>query len=199
MPHANVRTATPARPPASAVKRLSAVLAAAVLLALPTAGAAHAAPAEEAAHPGRHHVVGAVQEISPEAAERLRSGAEQQGLTSAWVTPWVHWTPYAGGEVNDVRMHVYSGSDGHDRAYAEAYLNYYNDAVYLDVSQTAGNGHWPWQAKNLVAVGGRLHLQTPESYDGPGYWVRACGVSFAVGDPWGNPQWGSNINCTAWN
>ncbi|MFI9330070.1 hypothetical protein ACIGZJ_21285 [Kitasatospora sp. NPDC052868] len=180
-------------------KRLPAILAAAVLLALPAAGAANAEPVDTAPHSGRYHVIGAVQEISAEAAERLRSGAEQQGLTSAWVTAWAHWTPYAGGEVNDVRMHVYSGSDGHDRAYAEAYVNYYNDGAYLDVSQTAGNGHWPWQATGLLKTSGRAHFQTVEAYDGPGNWVRACGASFAVGDPWGNPQWGTNINCTAWN
>ncbi|MFF2545259.1 hypothetical protein ACFVUY_22185 [Kitasatospora sp. NPDC058063] len=77
--------------------------------------------------------------------------------------------------------------------------DYNRDGAYLDVSQTAGNGHWPWQAKNLLQVTGQAHFQTPEAYDGPGNWVRACSASFAVGDPWGNPQWGTNINCTVWN
>ncbi|MFE7590762.1 hypothetical protein ACFU6K_15305 [Kitasatospora sp. NPDC057512] len=197
---AKIRAATVALTPTLKAKRLSAATAAAVLLVLPAAGAAHAAPGEKTAHSGRYHVVGAVQEISPEAAEGLRSGAEQQGLASSWVTPWAHWTPYAGGEVNDVRMHVFSGSDGHDRAYAEAYLNYAWDGLYLDVSQTAGNGHWPWQAQNLSTVGGQSHRETASVYDGPGNWVRACGASWGDdNDPWGNPRWGTNIACTAWN
>ncbi|WP_329402739.1 hypothetical protein OG523_00880 [Streptomyces virginiae] len=179
----------------------AAALAASALLTLSMAGAAQAAaPLVEARHAGKYHITSTPQEVSPEAAQLLRQGATPDpNSATAWSTPWAHWTPYAGGEVNDVRMHVYTGSDGHDIAYAEAYLNYNRDSVYLDVSTTSGNGHWPWKADHRIDTNGQVHLMTQKQNDGPGWYVRACGASFAVGDPWGNPQWGKNINCTAWN
>ncbi|MFD4904210.1 hypothetical protein [Kitasatospora purpeofusca] len=180
-------------------RRLLTAAAALAMLATSVAGVAQAA-AEPTTAIGPYHVTGAPQEISPQAGEHLRAGAERQGLTSEWVTAWSYWKPDSHQGSNRVRLHVYTGSNGHDWAYAEGDLQYNNDGIYLDASQTSGNGHWPWQAVNLVKVTGPLGgLRTPSTDDGPGHWVRACGASFWRGDPWGAPNWGYNIACTDWN
>lgn len=196
-------------------RKLLVVMAALGLAALPVTGSAAAADppgaAPEAATAAKaelRHVTAPPKRISPEAAQKIKDGATPKnnaGLIPGpdeWTTPWATWSP--DGLVQQVRMHVYLdyGSDGllHDFAWGEAYLYHESDEVYVDISTTAGNDHWPWQAyRGDTWTGGARWTTANSHYDGPGYWVRVCGASFGFGDPWGNPQWGWNINCTAWN
>lgn len=205
-------------------KKLLVVAAAMGMVAFPLAVGATATPASSAGHhasaaaPGDgptaaemtqlRHVTAPPKQISPEAAQKIKEGAQPKstaGLIAGadeWTTPWATWNP--DGLTQYVRMHVYLdyASDGklHDFAWGEAYLYHESDEVYVDISNTAGGNHWPWQAYRGDTWTGDSRWTTRNSwYDGPGYWVRVCGASFGYGDPWGSPQWGWNINCTAWN
>ncbi|MFF0476495.1 hypothetical protein [Streptomyces sp. NPDC004284] len=175
----------------------------------PASAADRVGPADTA-RPALRHVTIAPRPVSPQVAQQIKEGSRAKGAdgrisgASEWTTGWAYWTT-PDGLTQRVRMHVYLdyGPDGklHDYAWGEAYLYHTSDELYLDVSNTSGNGHWPWRAQRGFGWTGddALFVTNSATYDGPGYWVRACGVSWSHGDPWGSPQWGVNINCTGWN
>ncbi|MFE1807918.1 hypothetical protein [Streptomyces sp. NPDC059533] len=101
------------------------------------------------------------------------------------------------GHTSKVQMNVFTGNDGHDWAWGEAWLYGDGEALYLDVWRP-GQASWdPWQDYQVPSG---VHTSTSTAYyDGPGYRIRACGANPNFGDPYGNPQWGWNIACSVWN
>jgi hypothetical protein len=91
-------------------------------------------------------------------------------------------------QVQYVSLHVVTGADGHDYAHAEGRIAP-NAWIYLDKSfdggRTIARG---WLNADQNGATGMSSIRTGVTYDGPGYWVRAC----AVGSD-------SIFVCTGWN
>ncbi|MFD7631091.1 hypothetical protein ACFV7Q_34555 [Streptomyces sp. NPDC059851] len=117
------------------------------------------------------------------------AAAEQSVTEDVWNESW--WRP-AGWNV--VKIHRYMKADGHH--YVTGYINAPNgtSAFYYDRSY---NGGKTWESfVDRRYVNGTNQL--PEKYNDGGVWYRVCGASEWLNNPYGNPQWGYNIACTAW-
>ncbi|MEV7776968.1 hypothetical protein [Kitasatospora sp. NPDC088351] len=109
------------------------------------------------------------------------------------VTNEAHWSPSR--YQNTVQIHRYTKSDGHH--YVDSWLTALDGnvtAYYYDRSYDGGKTWDSFVNRMYTKTGASL----PEKYDDGGVWYRACGASEWLGNPYGNPQWGYNIACTAW-
>ncbi|MFD9357207.1 hypothetical protein [Streptomyces sp. NPDC060031] len=154
------------------------------------AGVSVPAPTGEAGPSGLRHVTTKPMELPAGVADKLlASGAAVNASYTASFSP--------SGWTSTVRMNIFTGSDGHDYAWGEAWLQGGGEALYLDVSR---NGGATWTPFVDYQVPSGVYTRTSYShYDGPGYWIRACGANPSYGDPYNNPQWGYNIACTVWH
>jgi hypothetical protein len=117
------------------------------------------------------------------------------GSASAWSDGDCTWkrdlTRNTGFGNTHVDMRIFLCPDGHN--WVEGYLGSNLESeggVWFDVSLDGGR---TWKITQKVTTGGNFTRGTWNAgvgyqYDGPGYWVRACG------------NWGSTyVYCTAWN
>ncbi|WP_035851497.1 hypothetical protein [Kitasatospora azatica] len=97
---------------------------------------------------------------------------------------------YGSGTV--VTLHVFT-LDGHDHTWGEIHWqDFFSGCLWEDQTTDPTQRTWNGLLRRTCANGGfgaaTYGADQSPLYDGPGYWVRACGE-----------DWSGGVTCTAWN
>ncbi|WP_042391278.1 hypothetical protein [Streptacidiphilus melanogenes] len=110
----------------------------------------------------------------------------------AGAAPADRLTLHGYGSMATVTLHVFT-LDGHDHTWGEIrWQDFFSGCVWEDQTTDPTQRTWDGQVRE-TCVNGQFNAVTAGAdstplYDGPGFWVRACGQDMA-----------GNVVCTPWN